>query len=180
VRPTALESLRAIQAALAEMIIPELASAFAQDAAQTVQLLLESLAAEWDTAVHDLHQDNAALGSLLSSAREAVASLPEHNILPAAVVSEIDRALAEGAPASLAYSAQYERNVRLRGLLEEVLVAFEGVVGEQGLDAVVAVRADIYCYLRQVALRGWSFFDVSSFRERVVAARRGDAPSGLG
>lgn len=178
-RPTFLESLRAIQAALAERIVPELDSAFAQDAAQTLQMLVESLAAEWDAAVHDLHQDNAALEALLSSARKAIVSLPQRNILAAATVSEIEAALAGETPVSLTYSAQYARNIRLRGALEKVLVAFEDVAEEDGFDAVAAVRADIYSHLRHVALRGWSFFDISSFRERVAAARRGDGPSGL-
>ena len=71
-RPTGPESVRAIQAALAEVIVPELASAFAQDAAGTVQMLLESIAGEWDTAAEDLRNDNEALRALLSTSRDAI------------------------------------------------------------------------------------------------------------
>ena len=49
-RPNGVESIRAVQSALAEVIAPELTSPFAQDAAQTLQMLLESLAADWDSA----------------------------------------------------------------------------------------------------------------------------------
>ena len=53
-RPKGIESIRAIQSALAEVIAPALISPFAQDAAQTLQMLLESLAAEWDSAADQL------------------------------------------------------------------------------------------------------------------------------
>ena len=51
--------------------LPELTSPFAQDAAQTLQMLLESLAAEWDSAAEQLRGDNETLARLLLSAREA-------------------------------------------------------------------------------------------------------------
>ena len=44
-RPNGLESIRAIQSALAEAIAPELTTPFAQDAAQSAADVLESLAA---------------------------------------------------------------------------------------------------------------------------------------
>jgi hypothetical protein len=78
-RPNGLESLRAVQAALAEVIAPELSSAFAQDAAQTVQMLLESLASEWDTAAEQLSLDNETLERLLSASRDAMVSIPPGN-----------------------------------------------------------------------------------------------------
>jgi hypothetical protein len=34
-----------------------------------------------------------------------------------------------------------------------------------------AVRTEAYRHLRQLAVRGWSFFDVSGFRERMARAR---------
>jgi hypothetical protein len=33
------------------------------------------------------------------------------------------------------------------------------------------VRREIYTHLRDVSLRGWSFWDVSSFRGRIAEAR---------
>src|SRR5947208_10487855 len=71
-RPNAIESLRAAQAALGEVIAPGLTSAFAVDSAQTVQMLLESLASEWDTAAESLSRDSDTLRSLLSAAGEAL------------------------------------------------------------------------------------------------------------
>ena len=67
-RPGSLESLRGVQTALAESIVPQLASAYGQDIAGTLQMLLESLAAEWDSLVEDLSEDNRRMRELLAGA----------------------------------------------------------------------------------------------------------------
>ena len=170
-RPTGGESLRGVQTALAEVILPELQSMFAQDAVQVMSMMMESLAGEWDTAAQDLDCDNRALGELLSQAGSAISSLPQSNDSRAALVNEIESVLAEAPADSLALSVLGARHSRLKGVMERVLVELEEAVGQPGMEALDAVRQAVYRHLRRVALRGWSFWDVASFRERMVRAR---------
>ena len=178
-RPTGIESIRAIQSALADVIAPELTSPFAQDAAQTLQMLLESLAAEWDSAADQLRRDNKTLEELLRSSREAIKSGSDGNESFSAAVSEIEQRLSENVADSIAIPALSFRNDALRGTLEQTLMALEGITAEQTSAAITSVRDDIYGHLRDVANRGWSFWDVSSFRGKMTeirAAVRDDAP----
>ena len=170
-RPTGLESIRAVQAALAEIIAPELSSAFVQDTAGTLQMLLESLAGDWDTAAEDLRRDNEKLVVLLSASRDALKNVPGRNETLVPIVSDIEDRLREIQDDSLTISSLAVRNDALMGILERILVAFEDLTGQSGYGKVDGVRREIYAHLRQVATRGWSFWDVSSFRELMAAVR---------
>ena len=181
-RPTGLESIRALQAALAEVIVPELTSAFAQDAAGTLQMLLESMAGEWDTAAESLHNDNDTLRALLSLSRDAIEKVESRNESLSALVTEIEDRLREAQGGSLTITSLTTRNDALRATLERIVVNFEDLTGEAGYEEVDAVRRRIFSHLRDVATRGWSFWDVSSFRGRMVDVRSGasigDVPAG--
>ena len=168
-RPNAIESLRAARAALAELIAPELTSAFALDSAQTVQMLLESLASELDGAAENLSRDNETLRSLLSDAVNALRSAPNRNESLTPIVSEIEQRLREVGAASGVLSDLATRNGSLRSALESVLVAFEDLTGRPGSEKIDEVRTRVYNHLREVAARGWSFWDISSFRGRMAA-----------
>jgi hypothetical protein len=171
VRPTGLESIRAIQAAFAETLVPELTSAFAQDAAGTIQMLLESIAGEWDTATADLRIDNDTLRELLSLSRDAIETVASRNEILSPLVTEIESRLREEPDGSLTLTSLKARNDALRTTLERIVVAFEQLTGEAGYEAVETVRRKIFAHLREVATRGWSFWDVSSFRGRMMALR---------
>jgi hypothetical protein len=175
VRPTGLESIRAVQAALAEIIVPELTSTFAQDAAGTLQMLLESIAGEWDTAAEDLRADNEVLGALLAASAVAIKKAESRNESLLQLVPEIESALQNKDGGSLTLKGLASRNDALRATLERIVVAFEDVTGEAGNQEVDAVRLKIFGHLRSVATRGWSFWDVSSFRGRMAAVRSGEA-----
>jgi hypothetical protein len=175
VRPTGLESIRAIQAALAEIVVPELTSPFAQDAAGTMQMLLESIAGEWDTAAEDLRKDNEALGALLSASRDAIKQASGRNENLSLIVTEIESRLLEKGDGSLTLTNLASRNDDLRAALERILAAFEDLTGEAKFEEVDAVRRRIFAHLRNVATRGWSFWDVSSFRGRMAVVRSGAA-----
>jgi len=168
-RPTPIESLRAAQAALAEVVAPELASAFALDTTQTVQMLLESLASEWDTAAETLSRDNDTLNSLLSASGEALTGAAGSNESLAPIVSQIEQRLRDDGATSVVLSDLASRNGSLRATLESVLVTFEDLTGRPGSENIDEVRTRIYKHLKQVASRGWSFWDVSSFRGRMAA-----------
>ena len=177
-RPSGIESIRAIQSALADVIAPELTSPFAQDAVQTLQMLLESLAADEESAADQLRRDNKTLAELLMSSREAMKLAADGNESFSAAVSEIEQRLSEDVADSIAISALSFRNNALRGTLEQTLMAFEDITGEQTSAGITSVRGDIYGHLRDVAARGWSFWDVSSFRGKMTeirAAVRDDA-----
>jgi len=168
-RPSAVESLRAAQAALAEVIAPGLASAFALDTTQTVQMLLESLASEWDTAAELLSRDNETLRALLWAAGEALKNAPTGNESLRPLVSEIEQRLHDDGTASLMISELASRNGSLRATLESVLVTVENLTGRPGSEKIDEVRIRIYKHLKEVSARGWSFWDVSSFRGRMAA-----------
>jgi hypothetical protein len=172
-RPNSVESIRAVQVALAETIAPELTSPFAQDAAQTLQMLLESIAGDLDTAAEDLRRDNETLTRLLSDVGSALGSLPRNESL-AGHVSPIEQRLNEEPSDSVAISALASRNQALRGTLEQLLMALED--SPDGLSPELnAVRTGIYRHLRDAATRGWSFWDVSSFRGRMTTLRAAGA-----
>ena len=165
-RPTALEVLRGLQGALMSDIAPEVQSLFGQDALQTTQMLLELLANEVDGAADSLVRDNEALTEVLASGVEAVRPFDK------GLAEEMAAALAKPQDRSLIISALTARNQRLRGLLERLLVVCEDAVesAPEG-EALMAVRSDAYGHLREVAARGWSFWDVFSFRERMARHR---------
>jgi hypothetical protein len=170
VRPTGPESLRAIQAALAERLIPELTSLFAQEAGQAASMLIESLAASWDTEAEDLQTDNASLREILAGGRDALASLAG-NTTAGPLVSYIDGVLGEEGDGRIAVSSLARENSRLLSALEKLLEFIEDTDGEEGCETLEPVRRAAYRQLRRAAVRGWAYFDVSAFRERIVRAR---------
>ncbi len=174
-RPTGLESIRAVQSALAEIIVPELTSAFAQDLAQTLQLLLESLAGEWDEAAEHLRRDNETLAALLSGSLDAFIGPSAGNERLAAIVTEIESRQREDVEDSILLSHLTSRNNALLATLEDILVELEDLTGEPGYEEIEDVRHQIYAHLRNVAIRGWSFWDISSFRGRMIAAHSASA-----
>lgn len=166
--PDALESLRGLQGALIADIGPEVASLFGQDTLRTAQMLVESVVNEMDGTADDLIRDNQALAEILARGATAVREIDGQ------LAQETAAALAEPADPSLRIGALSARNRRLRGLLERLLIAGEENVGsEAGSEELMAVRSDAYHHLRQVAARGWSFWDVLSFRERMARLRAG-------
>ncbi|MEO7667608.1 MAG: hypothetical protein ABIU97_11340 [Dehalococcoidia bacterium] len=169
-RPDAVESLRAIQGAVNEVLLPELQTPFAQEAAQAVAMLAESLAAEWDTEVEDLLADNSTIRQILVTARDELAAL-NGNDIAAEAVKVIEAALESEADGRLTVSALNTENGTLRLALATLLELLEDMHGENGYERLASSRAAAYNHLRQVAVRGWSFFDVSGFRERIVQAR---------
>lgn len=169
-RPDAIESLRAMGEAVSGVLGPEIRTPFAQEAAQAVAMLVESLAAEWDTAVEDLLADSAAHRDNLARARDALITCSRNGLTDNAV-NEIEVALAEDRKGRLAISALSTENDSLRSALATLLELAEDMRDEPGFESLAPVRAYAYRHLRKVAVRGWSFFDVSGFRERIVQAR---------
>ncbi len=166
-RPTSSESLRAIQAAVVGVMTPELTTGFALEAATAVGMIVESLAAETDTEAETLVQDNAALRELLGKVKEALAS----NANAASLVNEVDGVLSQGGGGSLALSALATEHAGLMGALERLLQFAEDAQGTPEGEALATARAGVYRHLKEVAVRGWSFFDVTGFREKIVQAR---------
>jgi hypothetical protein len=174
-RPTAAESLKAIQGTVAEHLAPEISSLFAMEASTAITMLCESLAAEADTLVEDLVADNARLREVLWSAHEVLA----RNGNAATLVSNIDGVLQEDGGRRLAVSVLSEVNDRLSEALAQLLEFIE----ESGDESLAEIRRAAYSHLRRVAVRGWSYFDVSGFRQRIVVARaevlRNDPAEGI-
>lgn len=169
-RPNAVEALRGLQGALISDIAPEVQSPYGQETLMLAQMLLEMLINEVDDAADNLSRDNQTLRDLLD---RAVAPLRS---VDSSLAEETAAALAEPTDPSLAVTALTARNQRLRGLLERLLVLCEDAADSaQASQDLMAVRADAYRHLREVAARGWSFWDVFSFRERMARLRASGA-----
>lgn len=174
-RPDGLEAIRAVQTALAEVIAPELQTPFARDTAQMLGMLLESIAGEWDGAAADLRRDNERVATLLSRLRDAVTADDGSAGAFASVVEEIDGVLSEPGDDSVLMTVLAARNQRLNEVLEAGVEQVEKVVSEAGYEWLEPVRGEIYRHLRDVASRGWSFWDMASFREYMVRSRADSA-----
>lgn len=170
-RPDPRESLRAIQAAVGERFTPELSSLFALEAAQAVTMLTESLAAEADTLAEDLQNDNAAIRAILTDAAPQLQPLLASNKTVQELVQYLDDTLREAGDGRIAISSLAGENNRMLAALERLVEFIEDTDGEPGAESLTGVRQDAYRHLRRVAARGWCFFDVSAFRERIVSAR---------
>lgn len=168
-RPNAVESIRTIQTALAEHLAPELTSVYALDIVQALTMLLESLANEWDTAPEELRRENESLRKLLGSAPDAGG-----NVVNAAIVSDVEEALRTPPAAPATLSGLSAENQRLRAALERLLVGLESELAHLG-EPALSLRRDIYAHLREVALGGWSFWDMASFREKMAEMRAAQA-----
>jgi hypothetical protein len=166
-RPAVAETLRAIQGAIAEQLTPQLTSLFAMEAASAASMLAESLLAEWDTLAEDLRADNARLREILATARDLLRS----NEAAGSLVSKIDGVLAQAGDERPAISSLSSENDQLSDALADLLELIEDTRGEPGCENFGPVRAQAYRHLRGVAVRGWSFFDISGFRERIIKAR---------
>jgi hypothetical protein len=167
-RPNGIESLRAIQVAVTEVLGPEISSLFAQEAAQATSMMVESLAAEWDSQVGDLVNDNAVIRGILGKGADIVAE--QSNAGAASLVQDIKQVTGQPGTGSLAISALTAENERLSAALTSLLEFLEDTV--EGPGEAAELRAEAYRYLRRLAVRGWSFFDVSGFRERMVKAKQ--------
>ncbi|HXG42115.1 MAG TPA: hypothetical protein VNL95_05245 [Dehalococcoidia bacterium] len=167
-RPDQRESVLVVQGVLQELA-REVSTDYARSQANMCLLLLQSVISEMDSAVHDLVQDTAALRELLAEARVALASLPDTEA--ADLAAAIGAALEEAPPDDLRLSSLRPRRERLLGLLERFLCLCEDRLGTSGAEALGPVRSSAYRLLRRMALRGWSFWDVGSFREALVGWR---------
>jgi hypothetical protein len=164
-RPTGIELLRAVQGAVGEILAPEIRSPHAEEAARTVAMMLEALASEWDTAAQDLVNDTEELERILGLARDQLASL-KGNESAASLVTDIDGVIGGSKPGGLKLSDLSARHTDLNQMLERTLVSIES-----GAIDLPEVRAAAYAHLREVAARGWSFWDAASFRERMQQIR---------
>ncbi len=147
-------------------ITPEVKSLFGQETLQLAQMLLEMLVSEVDGAADNLARDTQTLCELLGRAVGALRPVDS------ALAEEAAAASAEPTDPSLTVAALTTRNQRLRGLLERLLVLCEDVAeSAQASQDLMAVRSEAYRHLREVAARGWSFWDIFSFRERMARLR---------
>ena len=167
-RPNGVESIRGIQAALTEVVSPEVQSEFTRNVLQTIQMLLESLAGEWDTAAEDLHKDNRKLADLLLLSAQAIRALPHSNDQLTSIVDEVEDVVSGEEQQSLVVSTMTATNNQLLATLERVLAVFGDGIDDAEYAGLAPVRRAIYQHLREVAVRGWSFWDAASFRERMA------------
>ena len=80
-------------------------------------------------------------------------------------------AIAVTPAATLRISELTAESESLRAALEKVVEALEDIAAGSADAPAMALRRSIYAHLRTEAGAGWSFWDVASFRERMVALK---------
>jgi hypothetical protein len=118
-------------------------------------MLMESIIGELQASAGRPAGDDGPLRQVLAAGAEAMRGLDD------ALAGDIDRALADDA------------GERLPALLERLLIVCEDAAASgEARPALAAARSQAYEHLRAVAGRGWSFWDMLSFRERITRLRR--------
>ena len=148
-RPYPEEVLRAIQTGVSAHFAPELKSAYGQAQFAFSMLLFTIIQRDYDTAVPDLVDANAALRALLTDAATALASIDRDD---ARAAREATAALPQHAP-SLRLSALRAENEALRTILSALTPVIEPADDDPTLAPMKPVRAAIYAHLAADAKR---------------------------
>lgn len=152
-RPTPVEVMRGIQAALAGHVLPELTSRYAQAQVMYSIMLLDMLSKEWEEGAHLLHDDNQAMRRLFARAAKIIDALPEAGDELKALAADL-RGAAEGPPApSLRMSDLRAEGERLRSLLGALGAACDRARDDDRLSSLVPLWDEIIAHLREEAGR---------------------------
>ncbi|MEX2237091.1 MAG: hypothetical protein WEB00_06125 [Dehalococcoidia bacterium] len=150
-----------MEAALLEVIAPEMQSSYAQHTLETMVMTVESVVQELESSAANLPADIQTMLELLEQLAVALQSGPPANDTLAAA------ALGDGV---LPGGSANEIHTALLARLEAAIVELEKLGDNRG-EALETVRADIYLHLRDVTSRGWSFWDMLSFRASLASSR---------
>ncbi len=170
-RPNDLELLRLIEGTMLELG-QEVPSAYSKAQAQFCFMLLEDLANRWNEAAHHLFHDIRELEEILGQARDLLKRLPQDDPQVSSLLQTLEVALQGGVGEDLRLSALEERHRRLLGALERLLCLCEDKVNEPAYEALMPVRSRAYQHLRREAARGWTFWDILSFRNYIMKVKQ--------
>ena len=148
-RPYPEEVLRAIQSGVVAHFAPEVKSQYGQAQFAFSMLLFTIVQRDYDTAVPDLVDANAALRGLLADAGTALAGIDRDD---ARAAREAAVVLPPAAP-SLRLSALRSENDALRAILCGLTPLVEPAADDPALAPMKPVRAAIYTHLSADAKR---------------------------
>ena len=148
-RPYPEEVLRAIQTGIGAHFAPEVKSSYGQAQFAFSMLLFTLVQRDYDTAVPDLVDANAALRTLLADAATALASIDREDARAAREAAATLPAHAE----SLRLSALRAENEALRTVICSLTPVIEPAAADPALAALKPVREAIYAYLSADAKR---------------------------
>ncbi len=148
-RPYPEDVLRAIQTGIGAHFAPEVKSAYGQAQFAFSMLLFTLVQRDYDTAVPDLVDANAALRALLADAATALAAIDRAD---ARAAGEAVAALPPPAP-SLRLSALRAENEALRAIICSLTAVIEPAADDPTLATLQPVRRAIYAYLSADAKR---------------------------
>lgn len=148
-RPYPEEVLRAIQSGVAAHFAPEVKSSYGQAQFAFSMLLFTVVQRDYDTAVPDLVDANAALRELLAAARIALAGIDRAD---ARAAREAATQPPPPAP-SLRLSALRAENEALRAMICLLAPVIEPAADDPVLAPMQPVRAAIYAHLSADAKR---------------------------
>jgi hypothetical protein len=148
VRPYPEEILRAIQSGVASHFAPEVKSSYGQAQFAFSMLLFTIVQRDYDSAVPDLVDANAALRKLLLSTRDALAAVDRDDARAAREVLVLLQPAA-----TLRLSALRAENEALRAILCQLTPLIEPAEDDPALAPMKPVRHSVYAYLAADAKR---------------------------
>jgi hypothetical protein len=169
-RPNDVEILRLLESVILELG-QEVPSLYGKAQAQLAFMLLETVAAGLDEAAHYLYHDIQELRRLLGQVQEAIARVPQDHPRMAPLTQRLAEALAQEAGHDLRLHRLEALHRQLMGSLEVFLCLCEEVRGDPRYEPLMPLQAAAYDHLRRAAVRGWTFWDALSFRERILKER---------
>jgi hypothetical protein len=144
VRPYPEEVLKAVQTGVMAHFMPELQTNYARAQLTFAMLLFGIAQRDYDTAVPDLIEQNAALRTLIAEADAALGAVPGER---AATARAKVAALPAGAT-SLKLSELRKENESLRGVISGMASVIEPAADDDSLAPLRDVRSKIYAYLK--------------------------------
>ena len=150
-RPTAVEVIRGIQAALAGHVLPEVSSRYAQAQVMYSIMLLEMLSKEWEEGAHLLTQDSQGLRRLLARGAQLIDGIGAKDAALDSLVADLKAAAGGRASPSLRMSDLREENERLHALLTHLGEACDRARDDERLSVLVPLWDDIIAHLREEA-----------------------------
>jgi hypothetical protein len=148
-RPSPDDVIRALQTGVATHLAPELKSSYAQAQFAFSMLLFTIVQRDYDTAVPDLIEGNAALRAILGEATAALKTIDRDDARAAAVTLA---ALPERA-AGLRLSVLRAEHDGLRAAVSTLAPVIEPAGDDDGLAALRPMRERLYAWLSADAKR---------------------------
>jgi hypothetical protein len=145
-RPTAEQALQGIRDYLLSTIAPAVGDPFLRGQVQNMAMHIDGIAAGWDGEAGGLRAGNETMAALLGRGAAALADGDQQHGSTGLGRHSDATPIAETPVAAL--SSLYARQDQLSAALSEILVALERMAAHAPTPEALALRRDIYAFLR--------------------------------